>query len=81
MMRATRTMLVRILLSAALVALLSSLPACTAVRFNQKQRLAEVSMQFDPDPLRSALTGKVLTSREGAVGGFFGAGAGGCGCN
>ncbi|MFT5435254.1 MAG: hypothetical protein ACI9OJ_005971 [Myxococcota bacterium] len=54
---------------------------CQTVRFNERQRLGEAAMQFDPNPLASEMTGKVLTSREGSVGGFFGSSVGGCGCN
>ena len=55
---------------------------CTSVRFNQKERLADPAMAFDPDPLAAELSGHVLNPREGSVGGFTGtAGAGGCGCN
>lgn len=55
---------------------------CTTVRFNQKERLADPAMAFDPDPLACELAGHVLNPREGSVGGFNGtAGAGGCGCN
>lgn len=55
--------------------------ACTTVRFNERQRLGEAAMRFDPDPLAAEMTGKVLTAREGSVGGFHGSSVGGCGCN
>lgn len=55
---------------------------CSTVRFNQKERLADPQMAFDPDPLTNEMAGHVLNPREGSVGGFNGtAGAGGCGCN
>lgn len=67
----------------ALVALaaITTAASCAPVRFNQKQRLGETLMKIDPDPLRSEVDGKVLSSREGAIGGFHGSGVGGCGCN
>lgn len=55
---------------------------CSTVRFNQKERLADPAMAFDPDALAVEMAGHVLNPREGSVGGFNGtAGAGGCGCN
>lgn len=57
------------------------LGGCTVVRFNQKQRLGEDALRFDPNPLAAEMTGKVLSTREASIGGFHGSGAGGCGCN
>ncbi|MFT5435098.1 MAG: hypothetical protein ACI9OJ_005815 [Myxococcota bacterium] len=57
------------------------LSSCSQVRFNQRQRLGEAAMQFDPNPLAGKLSSKILTSREAAIGGFFGSSVGGCGCN
>lgn len=54
---------------------------CTQVRANQKQRLADPIMVFDHDHVHSEMMGHILTPREGAIGGFSAAGAGGCGCN
>jgi len=54
---------------------------CTPVRTNQKQRLADPIMVFDSDAVHTEMMGHILTPREGAVGGFSAAGAGGCGCN
>ena len=64
-----------------LAAVLLAASGCARVRFNQKQRLGEPCMQFDPDGLRAEMAGKIFTSREGAVGGFHGSSVGGCGCN
>lgn len=72
----TRSLLVFLALLVLLV-----VSGCTAVRFNQKARLGETPMRFDTAPLRGASMGKILSSREGAVGGFSGSGVGGCGCN
>jgi hypothetical protein len=54
---------------------------CTPVRANQKQRLADPIMVFDHDHVHTEMMGHILTPREGAIGGFSAAGAGGCGCN
>lgn len=53
---------------------------CATVRFNERERLQDPIMQFDPDPLEAELHGHVHSPREGAVGGFSPSGAGGCGC-
>lgn len=59
---------------------LLTLSGCSTVRFNEKARLAKSAMRFDPD-LGSVVREEILSSREGAIGGFSGSGAGGCGCN
>lgn len=61
--------------------LATSLSACVTVRFNEKKRLGQEAMIFDPDPLAAQMNGKISSSREGAIGGFNSGGAGGCGCN
>ena len=66
---------------AVLVLALLLAAGCGKVRFNQKQRLGDEAMQFDFDAPMSELTGHIYTPREGAIGGFSAAGAGGCGCN
>jgi hypothetical protein len=55
--------------------------SCTPVRANQKQRLADPIMVFDRDHVHTEMIGHISTPREGAIGGFSSAGAGGCGCN
>jgi hypothetical protein len=54
---------------------------CTSVRFNEKEQLGDRIMQFDFDHLGAEMQGHILTPREGAIGGFYAVGAGGCGCN
>ena len=54
---------------------------CTHVRFNEKERLADRTMIFDHDFVGAEMQGHILTPREGAIGGFYSVGAGGCGCN
>ena len=51
-----------------------------AVRPNEKEHLADRTMQFDPDGQESASDEHVLSNREGSSGGS-GSGGGGCGCN
>lgn len=63
---------------AILAALLVS--GCTTTRGYERGTLAKPAMALDPDADRFALRRHVLSTREGAVGGF-GGGGGGCGCN
>lgn len=51
-----------------------------AVRPNEKEHLADRTMQFDEDAHEAAADEHVLSNREGSSGGR-GAGGGGCGCN
>lgn len=60
--------------------LFSLLTACTTVRFNERERLAQPDMQFDNPPLKAEIENDVLSAREGATGVFSGGGGGGCGC-
>ncbi len=51
-----------------------------AVRPNEKEHLADRTMQFDSDQQESASDDHILDNREGSSGGN-GATGGGCGCN
>lgn len=51
-----------------------------AVRPNEKEHLADRTMQFDPDSQEAAADDHVSSNREGSAGGS-GSGGGGCGCN
>ena len=53
---------------------------CVTTRPHQRETLAQPVMTPDDDGDRDALRHHVLSTREGAVGGF-GGGGGGCGCN
>ncbi|KAB2905556.1 MAG: DUF4266 domain-containing protein [Kofleriaceae bacterium] len=53
---------------------------CARTRPWQRENLARPEMVPDGDSGREALRHHVLSTREGAVGGF-GGGGGGCGCN
>lgn len=55
-------------------------PACTSVRFNERARLPQPAMIFERDGLAADVRRDITTTREGAVGGFNGGAAGGCGC-
>ena len=50
------------------------------VRPNEKEHLADRTMQFDPDGQETNADEHVLSNREGSSGGR-GTGGGGCGCN
>ena len=67
---------------AAALLLLLAVAACGrfAVRPNEKEHLADRTMQFDPDGQEAAADDHVLSNREGSSGGN-GSGGGGCGCN
>jgi len=53
---------------------------CAATQFHQREKLADRSMQFDHDGGLTYLRLKTDAAREGALGGFGNAAAGGCGC-
>ncbi len=57
-----------------------SLSACVRTKAYQRETLAKPVMALDGDSDREGLRFHVLSTREGAVGGF-GGGGGGCGCN
>lgn len=61
-------------------AVLLLIAACSTVRPYQREDLARPVMSLDPPAGSFALRQHVLSTREGAVGGF-GGGGGGCGCN
>lgn len=62
------------------LSVVSTLGGCATVAPWERGRLADRAMQLDPDPLASELEQHTHDYREGANGGFGGAG-GGCGCN
>ncbi len=66
----------------AVALLVAALAGCGrfAVRPNEKEHLADRTMQFDPDGQEAASDDHVLSNREGSSGGK-GSGGGGCGCN
>ena len=71
----------RLLCIAGLVALsLGTVAACATTKSYEREVLAKPEMAPDGDADREALRYHVLSTREGAVGGF-GGGGGGCGCN
>jgi hypothetical protein len=64
------------------VVVLSALAGCGrfAVRPNEKEHLADRTMQFGADGQEAASDDHILSNREGSSGGS-GSGGGGCGCN
>lgn len=59
---------------------LVAISGCSTTKPYQRESLAKPIMSPDGDPDREVLRHHVLSTREGAVGGF-GGGGGGCGCN
>jgi hypothetical protein len=62
------------------LALLSGCATTAPVQPWEKGDLARPEMMFGQDPLDSAFTEHIYSSKEGASGGS-GVGGGGCGCN
>ncbi len=56
------------------------LTACAGARPWEREHLANLKMQFDPEPEATLLEQHVYQYREGSSGGY-GGGGGGCGCN
>ena len=55
-------------------------PGCAATQFYEREKLNDRSMQFDQDPGLNYVRQKIEAAREGSLGGFGSAEAGGCGC-
>jgi hypothetical protein len=53
---------------------------CATTAFHQREKLNDRSMQFDQDGGLTYLRQKIEAAREGGLGGFGSAEAGGCGC-
>jgi hypothetical protein len=53
---------------------------CSTTRFHQREALTDRSMQFDEDSGLTYIRLKIDAAREGSLGGFGAAEAGGCGC-
>jgi len=64
----------------ALVLAAACLGACATTRYYDRQALADRAMAFDADRQVAYLRDKIEAAREGGLGGFGGATAGGCGC-
>lgn len=78
-LRTLREMLV-VRARAIVVLIAISIAGCKTTQAHQRGTLAKPVMAPDGDADREALRHHVLSTREGAVGGF-GGGGGGCGCN
>jgi hypothetical protein len=53
---------------------------CASTAFHQREKLNDRSMQFDPDGGLTYVRQKIEAAREGSLGGYGSAEAGGCGC-
>ncbi len=68
------------ILSAVFPALALLCASCSATQFHQRERLNDRSMQLDHDQGLAYVRLKIEAAREGALGGYGSAQAGGCGC-
>jgi hypothetical protein len=55
-------------------------PGCAATQFYEREKLNDRAMQFDQDGGVNYVRSKIEAAREGSLGGFGSAEAGGCGC-
>lgn len=53
---------------------------CATTQVPDREKIADEAMYFDSDGSVTFLREKVEAAREGALGGYGGAAAGGCGC-
>jgi hypothetical protein len=53
---------------------------CSATQFYERENLNDRAMQFDQDGGVNYVRSKIEAAREGSLGGFGSAEAGGCGC-
>lgn len=56
------------------------LSGCVTTQFHERELLNDRSMQFDQDGGLRYIQMKIDAAREGSLGGFGSAEAGGCGC-
>jgi hypothetical protein len=63
-----------------LIAVLSTLGACTHVQPWERGTLASDAMALDPTPLQTPLRDHVYQSREAGASGRLSGGGAGCGC-
>jgi hypothetical protein len=70
----------RLVVAAAMLAVVALATGCSTTGFHQRERLAHPAMRFDPDPSVDYLRTKMEAAREGAFGRFGPVAAGGCGC-
>lgn len=61
-------------------AILLFMTGCPHVPFHEKELLADRIMIFDYDGVGAEMHGRMITPREGAIGGMSSVGAGGCSC-
>ena len=70
----------RAFLSAVLTIAMFTSSGCATTEFYEREKLNDRSMQFDQDGGLNYLRSKIEAAREGSLGGFGSAEAGGCGC-
>ena len=70
----------RIALALSMLMVVCAASGCMRVKPWQRANLAREDMQFDSDPMRSALMSHIEFSKEGSMP-ASGAAGGGCGCN
>jgi len=74
------TLFERALLCWLLVVVLLTGAGCSTTQFFEREKLNDRAAQFDQDGGLNYLRQKIEAAREGSLGGFGSAEAGGCGC-
>lgn len=75
-----KSLLARLLIGASLLCCLGWLSACQTTQYYQRRKIADRCMQFDSNGRLVYIRNKIEAAREGGLGGFGSASAGGCGC-
>lgn len=73
-------LLERALLSIVLAIGMLTTAGCSTTQFYEREKLNDRAAQFDQDGGLNYLRQKIEAAREGSLGGFGSAEAGGCGC-
>lgn len=74
------TLFERALIGWLLVVVLLTGAGCSTTQFFEREKLNDRAAQFDQDGGLNYLRQKIEAAREGSLGGFGSAEAGGCGC-
>lgn len=78
--RRRRKVVGRLILPLLLICALLLAQGCAATRFHEREKLNDRAMQFDSHGGLTYVRTKIDAAREGAIGGYGSAVAGGCGC-
>lgn len=70
----------RLLVALGLLGCIGWLSGCQTTRYYQRRHVADRCMQFDSNGRLVYIRNKIEAAREGGLGGFGSASAGGCGC-